>query len=326
MSSQYELPKLTPNIKPTHDDLQILLEVYRHDVIDAHTIRLLLSHRSPDGIGRRLNLLRKNRFLVRLKQLEEIFRPGGGSYSKAYTLGESGYLWIKNVLALPPKKLRHNERASRLTATTIKHALEQTRILVAIRKSVSIRPNLEFLYPEQIYERFAPKILERKVLPRVLQTKVHWHGHAETEGTIPDGFFMIVDPTKPDGKQRRTIFLEIDRGTMTVMPSDQKLHTEKFWRDNSMLRKFLVYEFAFRTNAHKRQFGIERFQVLTVTNSAQHAVRMQAMYQKHLTAKPLEANPYRYLFTDFETIKKRGYAMLDVPIQNGVGQMLTLSP
>ena len=324
--SQYTIPPKPPPISITKDDLQILLEVYRHDVIDAHGIRLLLPHRSHDGIGRRLNLLRKNRLLVRLKQMQEIFKPGGGSYSKAYALGEPGYQLIGQELDLPPKKLRYQERAERLTSTTIKHALEQSRIMIAIQKSVEAAAPLEFLHPEQIYQRYATEILKRDVLPRVLQSKITWQGHAETEGTIPDGFFMIVDPSKPEGKQRRTVFLEIDRGTMTINPTDQKIRTKKFWRDNSLLKKFLIYEFAYMTNAHKRQFGIERFQVLTVTTNRQHQWKIQEMYQSRFMTKPFRPAPFRFLFSDFETIEAHNYSMLEVPIENATGRTLSLAP
>lgn len=324
--SQYKLSNKALPLALTDDDHQIMLEAYRHDVVDAHTIRLLLPHRSQDVIGRRLNRLRKNHYLIRLRQREEIRRPGGGTYSKAYALGDKGYQNIKMAFKLPPKKLRYNESARRLTATTIKHALEQSQFLVSVRKSVEATPPLEFLYPEQIYERYAPKILQQKTLPRMLRTKVNWHGYKEFEGTLPDGFFMIVDPSKPVGKQRRTIFLEIDRGTMTVDPSDTKIRSLTFWKDSSMLRKFLVYEFASKTRAHQKTFGVETYQVLTVTTNPQHRATMQAMFQNRLAKRPITANPFRFLFTDFETIHNYGYDILSTPVENAVGTRVELSP
>ncbi len=162
--------------------------------------------------------------------------------------------------------------------------------------------DVEFFYPDQIYERYAPDILKRDSLPGLLSARVNWYGYRETEGTIPDGLFMLRFPQLPEGKNRRFIFLEIDRGTETIDVSERKSKTLKFWKDTSVLRKFVVYAYAWKTGAHKRQFGIPTFQVLTVTTNSRRVAAMQRMYRKRLAGRPHSVPPARFLFADHQAV------------------------
>ena len=317
---KYQMPKEAPNIAITADDDQILLEVYRHDIIDANAIYTLLAPRSADKVRRRLRKLHLAHFLQRLAQIEQIHVPGGGSLPVAYTLGTKGLQRLKEAYSLPAKPDRYRGRGKTLSAQYVQHALEQARFLVSCRKSAEAREHIEFLYPDQIYARYAPKILKRDTLPSVVSARVAWHGYGETEGTIPDGFFMLHYKNLPDGKNRRSIFLEIDRGTETIDVGDRKMKTLKFWKDTSLLRKFVVYSNAFRTHVHQRDFGIPTFQVLTVTTNRERVGKMQAMYQKRLAVRPHTVAPIRFLFTDFPTIEKHNGDILAVPFEDGEGK------
>lgn len=317
---KYLLPNETPNVAITEDDDQILLEVYRHDIIDANTIYTLLAPRPVDKVRRRLRKLHLNQYLQRLAQIEQIHVPGGGSLPVAYTLGPKGVQRLKEAYNLSAKPDRYRDRGKTLSAQYVQHALEQTRFLVQCRKSAEAREHIEFLYPDQIYARYAPKLLERDTPPSVLSARVAWHGYGEEEGTIPDGFFMLHYKNLPNGKNRRSIFLEIDRGTETIDVNDRKQKTLKFWKDTSLLRKFVVYGYAHRTRVHERSFGIPTFQVLTVTTSRDRVGKMQAMYKKRLAVRPHTVPPVRFLFTDFTTIAKHGGDILAVPLEDGEGR------
>lgn len=325
---KYDLPKNPPNVAITPDDERILLEVYRHDIIDSKTIYTLLAPRSENKIRNRLKLLHHTKYLHRLSQIEEIHVPGGGSLPAAYTLGVKGANRLKEAygLKLKMQPRRYRERSKVLGAQHILHTLEQTRFLVSIRKATEHRSDVEFLYPEQIYERFAPELLLKDKLPHVVSARVNWEGYTQEEGTIPDGFFMLFYPYEPEGKNRRTIFLEIDRGTETIDPSDRKIKTLKFWKDTSVLRKFVVYAYAFKTQMHKKVFGVPTFQVLVVTTNPGHVAKMQQMYRRRLAGRPHSVKPYRFLFTDFETISKQDGDVLSTPIYDGEGKPRSLLP
>jgi len=322
--SKYQLPNDIPNIAITDDDKRILLEVYRHDIIDAKTIYTLLSHRSADKISRRLNRLWKARYLHRLHQLEELFVTGGGSHPIAYTLEDRGMALITDLYGYQPRRKRLKERAKRITSSTVLHTLEQSRFLVSMRQSVDLRDDLHFLYPEDIYLHFAPQILERDRLPYTLTTRVKWFDYREEQGTNPDGLFMLYNPLAPEGNQRRCIFLEIDRGTETINPTDQQIQSQKFWERTSILRKFIVYAYAFSRGAHIRQFGIPTFQVLTVTTNQGRVKEMQAMFRSRLSVRPHDAHPNRFLFTDWDSIQEHGADLVTTPVQNGFGEQRSL--
>ena len=323
---KYNIPDDVKNIRLTDDDTRILLEVYRHDIIDAHAVRKLLAHRSPAVIGNRLRLMYQNEYLHRLPQIEEIHVPGGGSMPATYTLGAKGATRLQDVFNLKPKLQfsRYRARAKGLSSQHILHALAQTRFIVSMRSAADQRNDVEFLYPEEIYKRFAPEILERDSLPYRVRSRVHWFEYHEEEGTDPDGFFMLYYPNAPEGKQRRAIFLEIDRGEETIDPNDRKIKTVKFWKDTSMLRKFVVYAYAHITGVHKKVFGVANFQVLTVTTTPEHRKRIQKMYRNRLAGPPHKVPNMRFLFTDWQSIRTHQGDFISMPTWNGNGEDVSL--
>ena len=318
--SHYELPDKPPRVALTDDDKAILLEVYRHDIIDAKTIYRLLEHRSTDKIGRRLNTLRKARYLERLSQIEQIHVKGGGALPKVYTIGTEGMEYLQDELGLPPKKKRLRERASRLSVSYVEHSLEQSRFLVSMRKSVDPRSDVHFLYPEDFYSLFAKKILDRPTLPFGLRAKVNWLGYREVQGTNPDALFVLYFPMQPEARQRRCLFLEIDRGTETINPSDRQIKSVKFWEKSSLLRKFVVYAYAYHRKVHEVEFGLPTFQVLTVTTKPGRVVEMQEMFRQRLAISPHDVNPNRFLFMDWKTLQAHGDDLVSAPVENAVGE------
>ncbi len=321
---KYRLPDKTLKLAPTPDDEQILLEVYRHDIIDAKTIYSLLQPRSPDKISRRLNKLFKARYLHRFLQLEEIYVAGGGSRPIAYTLDDKGMALVTERFGFKPKRTRLRERAKGLSSSRILHDLELAQFIVSMRKSVDDRDDLHFLYPEDIYQHFAQQVLKRDRLPIGIRTRVRWFDYREEQGTNPDGFFMLYNPMAPEGKQRRSIFLEIDRGTETINPTDRTIKSLRFWQGTSILRKFVIYSYAFARNVHQTVFGIPTFQVLTVTTNRERVAEMQKMFRSRLSIKPHEVDNNRFLFTDWNTIRKHGSDLVTLPVENGVGEVKTL--
>jgi len=312
----------TPNIRPTSDDDQILLEAYRHDVIDSAALYRLLPHRKPNKISQRLRLMHQAKYLERLGKIEEIHVPGGGSLPIPYMLGAAGMKRLQELHGLPPKQKRPQERARRRSAPFILHDLEQSRFLVSLRQSAAETGQVEFLYPDEMYRRYAPEIMEREHLPRVVRSYVRFEGHQGDEGTIPDGLCMLVYKNI-QGKNRRALFIEIDRGQATIDPTNKYIRTLKFWSGSSILRKFIVYSAYFRSGKFKEEFGLPTFQVLTVTTTPGRVKSMQAMWQKRLKG---ETPPNRFLFTDFQTIKKHKDGHINLPIEDASGKPHPIAP
>ena len=319
---KYERPEEAPTIRPTADDDQILLEAYRHDVIDSAALYRLLPHRKPNKISQRLRLMHQAKLLERLGKIEEIHVPGGGSLPIPYMLGTEGLKRLQDLHGLPKKQKRPDERARRRSAAFILHDLEQSRFLVSLRQSATETGEIDFLYPDEIYHRYAPDILERDQLPRVVRSHVRFEGHRGDEGTIPDGLCMLVYKNI-QGKNRRALFIEIDRGHATIDPTNKYIRTPKFWSGSSVLRKFLVYSAYFRSGNFKEDFGLPSFQVLTVTTTPGRVKSMQAMWDKRLNG---EAPANRFLFTDFATIEKHGGNHISLPIEDASGKLHSIAP
>lgn len=319
---KYAKPDTARNIRPTTDDDQLLLEVYRHNIIDSTTLYRLLPHRKPNKVSERLRLLHQNGYLERLSKIEEIHVQGGGSLPIAYMLGNAGSKRLEEVHGLPPKHKRPQERAKLLSAPYILHDLEQSRFLVSLRQSATDNGDVDFLYPEEIYRRYKQEILKRPTLPRLVKAPVNFAGHRGVEGTIPDGLCMLVYKNI-DGRNRRALFLEIDRGHATIDPKEAYLRTLKFWSGSSILRKFVVYSAYFKSGKFRDEYGLPTFQVLTVTTTPERVALMQKMWKRRM---PQPAPPSRFLFTDFETIAKHGPDLLTLPIENVDGKSHTIAP
>lgn len=308
----------------TEDDVRIFFDLYRHSILDAHTIRATLPERSPDWLGDRLRKLTDAKFLTRPLQQRKIRRPEGGSYPIAYTLGNMGARYLKENFGLPIRPDRWKTTSDQLSPIHIQHTLEESRFMIHLRMSAERRNDaIGFEYPDQIYARVKPELLKKPRLPTALRTRVDWHGWTEKESTIPDGLCALRYHDAPPEKSSRYLFIEIDRGSETIEPSKRNLTGLSFWRGNSILRKFVVYAGAYREQAHTKIFGIPTFQVLMVTTNPGRVDTMIDALQCHLLQSG-QAAPIRYLFTDFETLQAYDHDILAVPLLDGAGKERTL--
>lgn len=320
---KYARPDIEPRIRLTPDDDRILLEAYRHDVVDASTFYRILAHRTPNKVSRRLLRLYQTHHLEKLDKIEQIFIEGGGSLPTPYVLGSKGAERVQEVFKLPARPRRPNERAKQLSAPYILHDIELSRFLVSLMLSAERTEGVEFLYFDEMLRRYAPHILERDHLPRAVRAHVRYAGHSAIEGTIPDGLCMLRYPNKPEGRNRRALFIEIDRGHATIDPSDRYIKTPKFWSGSSILRKLLVYSAYFKRGNYQEEFGIPTFQVLTVTTTPERVKAMQRVWAKRLAS---EAEAVRFLFTDAKTISASGTNIIHVPPENAAERAHPLVP
>jgi hypothetical protein len=269
-------------IAVTLDDEQIFLDLYRHGILDAHTLRHLRSGRSEDWLGRRLRRLTDAGYLCRPPEQRRLRRPGGGSFPLCYTLGNGAARHLKARFDLPVRTDRWRSTSGTLSALHIEHTLEASRFLAKLRHSVECRANMAFEYPDQIFARVKPALLRQRQRPLAFRTRVDWHGWHEVESTIPDGFCALRYLDAPPEKSSRYLFIEIDRGTETIEPSARNLKGDRLFRGNSVLRKMVIYGQGFLAGAHTKLFGIPTFQVLFVTTSEDRVRLMIEAYQRNL--------------------------------------------
>ena len=112
----------------------------------------------------------------------------------------------------------------------------------------------------------------------------------------------------------------MDEGTETIVPGEARMREPSFWRDTSLLRKFVIYASAFETKAHTAAFGIPVFRVLTVTTTPGRAEAMQYDCKTHLP----HIRPGLLLFTDWQTIAAESDGLLDVGFLDHTGKRIRI--
>ena len=112
----------------------------------------------------------------------------------------------------------------------------------------------------------------------------------------------------------------MDEGTETVVPGETRLREPSFWRDTSLLRKFVIYASAFETKAHVAAFNIPVFRVLTVTTKPGRAEAMREACRVHLN----HVRPGLFLFADWQSLNAHRDSLLRFPLVDTVERTIKL--
>lgn len=313
-SPRYRSDDPEPTIRLQEDDVEILWHVYCNRVIDAQSIYGLFPNRSTQGLSRRLNKLRKGTspFLQRLAQAPNRLAQRNGSDPQAYALARRGADALRQHrgVEIPPQRWTQKNRE--LRPSTIQHDLAASRFMAQLRRDAAAMDGVELRYQQEIEGKLSGRVNARGGLKNTLRTRiVRWPGGAGEQGTAPDRIFELV----ANGR-RQYFFLELDAGTETIAPSERRIKAPSFWRDTSLLRKFVIYASAFENQAHKEVFDIPTFRVLTVTTVPGRAKAMQQACATHLK----NIRPGLFLFTDWERIREHDGPTLSMPFTNAAGR------
>lgn len=318
-SPRYRTDDLEPVIRLQEDDLELLWHVYCNRVIDAQSIYLLFPNRSAQGLSRRLNKLRKGPapFLHRLAQAPNRLAQRNGSDPQAYALARRGAdaLRLHRGVDIPPQRWTQKNRE--LRPSTIQHDLAASRFVARLRRNaMDAGEGVELRYQQELEGKARGQVGSRGGLKNTLRTKiVRWPGGAGEQGTAPDRIFELT----ADGR-RQYFLLELDAGTETIVPGAHRLRSPSFWRDTSLLRKFVVYASAFETKAHIATFDIPVFRVLTVTTNPSRAAAMREACRTHLT----HVRPGLFLFADWNSIGAHDGSVLQFPFRDAAEREITL--
>ena len=201
-----------------------------------------------------------------------------------------------------------------LRASTSETARLATRLAVGAQQLPDARVlYLDELMPREVAAARPPGLFT------TIRADVPWHIHGSNQGTAPD----MIMATVVDG-EHNILFIEIDRGTDTIVPGQRQRTTPRFWRDTSFLRKLLIYAAAYRAKAHQRQLGLPVFRVLTVVPHAERVTSMQAAYQQYLAQGDNHVPPGLFLFTDWDSVNA-AENVLTLELQNGGGRVIKLA-
>lgn len=319
---RYERTKERPSISLTDDDDAILLHVYRHRLIDANQLRQLFPNRSAQKLGRRLTDLYDAGYIERPQlQRERPRRPGGGSWPEVYALDRLGAERVRSA-ERPVSVKGWKQKNERIRGASIAHTVNTTQFMVDVECATREEGHVGFIHGEDIPRRDRKAVGSLPTSAQAITADIAWNGLRGREGTAPDRVLGLHYPQNPEGKQFAYFFLEIDQGTEVIEPLGRKLRSSAFFRDTSLLRKFVVYASAYQQKSYQRQFEMRSFRVLTVTTNRGRAERMQETVMRHFTESELRVPPGLFLFTDWETWQERAQA--SVPCQTANGSEIDL--
>lgn len=259
-----------PAIKLTDRDREILRHIHQYKYLRSDHL-VALTTGSPQQVLRRLQRLYHHGYLERPRCQLNYYHSG--SRRMAYGLGNKGAAWLKHELSLVYHQLAW-KRKNQVGRLFLEHALLISDIMVAIELACRNRSDIRLLKADDLQ---ISKMRE----------PFRWNVNIGMKcGVIPDRVFGL------EFKGERVLyFLEADRATMPV--------TRGNLDQTSVYRKLLAYEATWTQNIHRRDFGIHRFRVLTVTTNSERLQRMIAACRKLKQGRGL------FLFTDTKSLQEQ---------------------
>jgi hypothetical protein len=278
-----------PRLELTDDDAAILRHVYRHRFIRSEDLYRLFG-RSEDRLSRRLMLLYRAGFLDRpVAQIDRYQQ--GGSRSMVYGLDAAGARYLKETCGVAIGGADWKSRNRSYTRENLDHTLAITRFMVDLEVACRERPDLTLITFEDILAA-APEATRTSPNPGSWPVPIQWHGGRSIVHVAPDAIFGLR-MVQPDGKALRSyFFLEVDRGTMTIVPSERVRESEAFPYRATILRKLYAYGDSFRAKLHEERFGIKAPRVLFLTKSEGRAEAMRHAGATFIA--PLLASSFRF--------------------------------
>ena len=281
----------------TADDIEILSRVFRYRFVRADDLYRLFPDRSPDRLSRRLTWLYRNQYLDRPIAQIDRFRSGG-SQAFVYGLDNAGARLLAERLGLSITSGEWKARNRTYTRENLDHTLSIARFMVDLELACRRSGNVELISFDEVLAD-APERTRRRPQPGRWPVPVRWADASGEVTVAPDAIFGIR-VTQADGRIVRTfVFLEIDRGTMTIAPAKRVRESSAFLHRTSILRKLLTYGTSHHLQLHREHLGIPIARVLTLTTSLARAEAMRET-ALNLVTRPMRLPPALFLFGSLE--------------------------
>ena len=265
-----------PPIRLTDRDREIIKHVHRHRFLRSDHITVLTGG-SRQHVLRRLQSLYHHGYLERPRCQIDYYQTG--SRRMAYGLGNKGAAWLKRELSLPYHRLDW-PRKNNVIRYFLEHALLVSEFMVTLEVACRHRQDIRLLTEDDLNLPDNAPASDNPFRWRV---------------SIPGGPPCTVIPDRvfglkyADGKQVWFV-LEADRATMPV--------NRRSLERSSFRRKMLAYQATWAQNLH-RQFGWQRFRVLTVTTDSERVRGMIEVCQR------LNRGQGLFLFTDTKSLREQ---------------------
>jgi Replication-relaxation len=282
-----------PRVELTDDDAAILRHVYRHRFIRAEDLYRLFGERSADRLSRRLTLLYRAGFLDRpIAQIDRYTQ--GGSHSIVYGLDSAGARHLKEVLGVPIGAADWRSRNRSYTRESLDHTLAVARFLVDLEIACRAQANLSLLKFDDILAA-SPDATRRSRNPTDWQVPIQWYGGKAVVNIAPDAIFGLRMQREDGQFVRSYFFVEIDRSTMTIVPSERVRESEAFPYRATILRKLYAYADSYRLKLHEQLFGMKAPRVLFLTTSESRAEAMRKTAEQFII-RPMRLPAGIFLF------------------------------
>lgn len=286
-----------PRIELTDDDTGILRQVFRHRFLRAEYLYRLFPDRSADRLSRRLTLLYRAGYLDRpIAQIDRYKQ--GGSQSIVYGLDTAGARYLKETFGVAIGSVDWRSRNRSYTRENLNHTLEVARFMINVELACRGRQDVALLSFEDILAG-SPEATRRSKNPASWPVPVQWHGGKAFVHIAPDAIFGIRQQA-PTGARRAFFFLELDRGTMTIVPSERVRESDAFPYRATILRKLYAYADSFRQKLHEQRFGIKAPRVLFLTTSEARASAIEKAALE-VVVRSMKLPPAMFLFGTIET-------------------------
>lgn len=278
----------------TDDDVVIIIQCARHRFLKSTHIAAL-TNRSQDRVNDRLLRLFHAGFLDRPRaQLDR--QPDSGSSPIVYALADKGARLLFEQYNIPFTNFEITRKNNEAKRPFIEHQLSLMDFYVSLEVGLNAFQNHTLLHKEDIIAN-APHKTRELPNPSKLSVPMTVAGQVKHIGLIADILFGVNFPDK----SKRCFFVEIDRGTMPVLRTNE-LQT-------SFAKKMQCYLTTNALKLQEKQFNWKAFRVLVVTTDES---RMQTMMQALRTLKSHNGlGATLFFFTTFERLQNQNPLTLD---------------
>lgn len=283
----------TQRVELTADDVAILRHVYRHRFVRADDLYRLFPERSHDKLSRRLTRLYRSQLIDRPIAQVDRYREGG-SRALVYGLDNGGARYLKEAIGVSISAADWRARNRSYTRENLEHTLAVSRFLIDLELACAARQGVSLITLDEILAS-APEKTRRLAQPGRWSVPLRWLGNQADVLIIPDAIIGLRAPSAEGASLRTYLFLEIDRGTMTIAPAKQVRESEGFLYRATILRKLLTYAVSHREGLHRSHLGIPAARVLTLTTSQARAESMREAAERFVVG-PMKLPPGLFLF------------------------------
>jgi hypothetical protein len=166
--------------------------------------------------------------------------------------------------------------------------------MIDLELACRARDDISLISFDDILQR-APEETRCSPVPARWSVVIRPFGGRGTVYLAPDAIFGLRLQAADGSSRTSYVFVEIDRGTMTIAPAERVRESDAFVHRATILRKLVAYAESWRQERHKAHFGVPAPRMLMLTTSAARAQAMQrAAYE--LVAKVHKMPPGAFLF------------------------------